>query len=253
MPVTTAAITSRRARRARRNETTRYYFPSSQPTRPRSHSELVNPAALQCAKESSSCCTKAQGRPPLVDCGNIRTKKLCGLVTFGGDVSMEDGEAHTLAMTRSNPESGSRTMSASSSNESSPTTTRAPVNSDETPQGIERSFKRRRSFNSRKRDVDEIIKKHPHKVPIIIERAKNEKSLGLLDKSKFLVPEELTMSQLTTIIRRRLRLTDTQSFYLIVNRRTMVSASMTLAEVYRSDKDTDGFLYITYASQEMFG
>ena len=53
--------------------------------------------------------------------------------------------------------------------------------------------------------------------------------------------------------RRRLHLTDTQSFYLIVNRRTMVSASMTLAEVYRADKDTDGFLYITYASQEMFG
>ena len=53
--------------------------------------------------------------------------------------------------------------------------------------------------------------------------------------------------------RRRLHLTDTQSFYLIVNRRTMVSASMTLAEVYRTDKDTDGFLYITYASQEMFG
>ena len=36
---------------------------------------------------------------------------------------------------------------------------------------------------------------------IIVERAKNEKHLGILDKSKFLVPEELTMSQLCTIIR----------------------------------------------------
>ncbi len=36
---------------------------------------------------------------------------------------------------------------------------------------------------------------------IIIERARKERSLSLLDKSKFLVPEELTMSQLTTIIR----------------------------------------------------
>ena len=63
----------------------------------------------------------------------------------------------------------------------------------------------------------------------------------------------LSLSPSLSPSRRRLHLTDTQSFYLIVNRRTMVSASMTLAEVYRSDKDSDGFLYITYASQEMFG
>ena len=146
MPVTTAAITSRRAKRARRNEHTDYYRPSSQGTRPRSHSELVNPAACQCTKESSG---KARGSCPLADCGNVGAKKKLRVVTVKGIVSMEEGEAQTLALTTANPASGSRTMSASSSNESSPTTTRAPGvgNSDDSPQGIERSFKRRRSFS----------------------------------------------------------------------------------------------------------
>lgn len=144
MPVTTAAVTtSRRARRARRNECSSYHLPSSQGTQPRSHSELVNPAACHNTKGSSG--GKAQGSSP------DSAKKKLRVVTVEGIVAsiMEEGEAQTLAMTTANPPgSGSRTMSASSSNESSPTTTRAPApGSDESPQGVERSFKRRRSFS----------------------------------------------------------------------------------------------------------
>lgn len=44
-----------------------------------------------------------------------------------------------------------------------------------------------------------------------------------------------------------------QAMYLLVNNRTMTSLSLTMSEVYTEHAGIDGFLYITYASQEVFG
>ncbi|XP_003385572.3 PREDICTED: microtubule-associated proteins 1A/1B light chain 3C-like [Amphimedon queenslandica] len=117
----------------------------------------------------------------------------------------------------------------------------------------QKSFKQRRSFASRKDEVASIRSKFPNKVPVIVERYQKEKDLPILDKTKFLVPEELTLSQFVTIIRNRMGLTSTQAFYLLVNNKSMASMATTMSDIYDTEKDEDGFLYMVYASQEFFG
>ena len=48
-------------------------------------------------------------------------------------------------------------------------------------------------------------------------------------------------------------LSPNQAFYLIINNKSVASMSTTLTQLYIEEKDEDGFLYMTYASQEMFG
>ena len=90
-------------------------------------------------------------------------------------------------------------------------------------------------------------------VYLITRRYHKEKDLPHLDKIKYFVPKQLTMGQFVSVIRMRMKLTQEQSLYFLINNKRVVSMTSTMQQVYDEMKDDDGFVYMTYASLDMFG
>ena len=112
-------------------------------------------------------------------------------------------------------------------------------------------FKTDNEFSTRKSESDKITQKYPNRIPVIIEKA--EKCiLNDIDKHKYLVPKDLNMNQFIYIIRKRIKLDNSQSIFFIVGNNVCPSNSP-LSHIYEEHKDKDGFLYIIYTSENTFG
>lgn len=48
-------------------------------------------------------------------------------------------------------------------------------------------------------------------------------------------------------------LSSTQTFYLLINNKTIANMGSDLNQIYEQEKSEDGFLYMLYASHESFG
>jgi len=113
------------------------------------------------------------------------------------------------------------------------------------------NFKNKNSFEKRKNESNNVIKKYPDRVPIIVQKYHGSE-LPDIDKVKYLVPKDMTMSQFTFIIRKRISLEPAQAIFITVNS-SLVTSSKLLSELYMEEKDDDGFLYITYTNENTFG
>ena len=73
-------------------------------------------------------------------------------------------------------------------------------------------FKQKNSFDDRKKESLNILSKYPDRVPIIVQKNKTC-NLNDVDKSKYLVPKDMTMGQFIYIIRKRIELESSQSLF----------------------------------------
>lgn len=113
------------------------------------------------------------------------------------------------------------------------------------------SFKKEFTFQQRFDESARIRSKYPDRIPIILEKA-NKSQAKDIDKKKYLVPDESTISYFLAIIRKRIQLSPEQGLFLFVNN-TLPKLDNTMAAVYKQHKDEDGFLYLVYGTENTFG
>lgn len=109
------------------------------------------------------------------------------------------------------------------------------------------------SVEKRREESDKIKMKYIDRVPIICEKDAKSK-LENIDKTKYLVPKELTVSQFSFIIRKRLSLDKSTAIFLLVNGKYSISGDSLIRDVYDKHADPeDGFLYISYTGEDYTG
>ena len=106
----------------------------------------------------------------------------------------------------------------------------------------------------RKQMSEKLMKLYPDKIPIICEKDPRSK-LKKMDKTKYLMPEDLTVSQFNLLIRTKIELNPGYALFLLAivkHSEYSIVGETRLRDIYeRYANKEDGFLYIVYA-EELF-
>ena len=114
-------------------------------------------------------------------------------------------------------------------------------------------YKENNDFEKRFKESENIKKKYPTRIPVIVERFNKCKNIEEIDKNKYLVPDDLTASQLIYVIRKRIKIPPELAIFIFCGEGKLVNSGHTMRSIYDNYKDKDGFVYIVYSGESTFG
>jgi hypothetical protein len=110
------------------------------------------------------------------------------------------------------------------------------------------------SFEDRKRKFNSLMGKFPDKIPVILEKSKTDKYLPKMDKTKLLLSYDMTIGNILQLLKKNININENTAVYIMVaNKNIMVSGSQTISNIYSQHKNDDGFLYLEYCTENVFG
>ena len=112
-------------------------------------------------------------------------------------------------------------------------------------------YQQSKSLEDRKTESARICRMYADRIPVIIEKVAGT-DVPEIDKNKFLVPSELTISQLVYVVRKRVKLTPEKAIFLFC-KGIVPNSSELLSKTYEENKHEDGFLYLNYCTENTFG
>lgn len=105
-------------------------------------------------------------------------------------------------------------------------------------------------FVNRKEESERIIAKYPDKIPVVCEKLYN--SDPTISKIKYLIPFDVSLSYFIFLIRKQEALKKEHGIFIIVNG-FIPPTTMSFIQLYNLFKDDDGFLYLNYSVESVFG
>lgn len=95
-----------------------------------------------------------------------------------------------------------------------------------------------------------LVGKYKDKIPVIV--SKGKANAPELTKNKFLVSSDVTLGKFLYELRKHMAVHNYEGIYLFINN-VIPATNMNMGELYNKHKEDDGFLYITYSTENTFG
>lgn len=112
-------------------------------------------------------------------------------------------------------------------------------------------FKSEFILAERKYQTTQIKKQHPNRIPVFVCKKRNCK-LDDIKKNKYLVPCDITVGQFMYILRKSISLKPDQGIFIFVDNILPPNGEL-MSSIYTKHADEDGFLYITFSHESVFG
>ncbi len=109
------------------------------------------------------------------------------------------------------------------------------------------------SFDERYRTSQKVLETYPDRIPIICEPS-NSPNLNITNyiKRKYLVPRDVTVGKFILSIREQIQLAPEEAMFIFVNN-TLPPTSGLMGTIYDKNKSNDGFLYVLFAGENVYG
>jgi len=112
-------------------------------------------------------------------------------------------------------------------------------------------FKQEFSFEQRLQESSQVLFQYSDRIPLICEKAPNQTDCPNIER-KYLIPNYISIGQFIYVIRTRMNIRPEEAIFLFVNNQILSGGSI-IKQVYNLHKDLDGFLYVQYSKENIFG
>ena len=101
--------------------------------------------------------------------------------------------------------------------------------------------------------VIKMRERYPGRVPVFILKSHKDKLLPDINCNKFIVPEDISVTNLMALVRSRLSLGSEVSMFFFINETVIPCGSDTVGNLYNTYKNEDNILLIYYCGENVFG